>query len=151
MSHRDGDTIWPHDPDTTGLGDVPVNNRPGDVWYLLVDEMDSVDIAWAILNSINYGTSWHIYPAIIPFIQQFLIKYIRAAFELKAGIQTNFAVCPIKTNFDVVSVLPSSISLQQHALTTSFKLNKIQTSFSLTGSIDSNFVITRVYNNTRTP
>ena len=125
MTLRDGDTIWPHHPDDVSScdGDLPVNNRPGDVWYLLVDELDGQDIAWDILNNLVQSTSWHIHPSTIEFIAQFILKYI----------ESEFTADQIKVDFDAPVYEP------------------YQAEFTLREPLVSNFDIYRVLFNTRQP
>lgn len=151
MTLRSGDTIYPHHPDdvTTWVGDLPVNNRPGDTWYLLVDEI-SQGIAWDSITELLQGTSWHIHPAIIPYIIQFLIRELQTDFELST-IQTDFEVLPIQTNFPVTHVIDDNVSMKQSDIITSFQCVPVTYTFSLKNDIQTNFEITRVFDNTRTP
>jgi hypothetical protein len=151
MSQRDGDTFYPHHPDTVPAGDYCVNTRydtGGDVFYLVVDAQTPQQIAWGILNSIGNLTSWHIHPAIIPFIAQFIVSFIDKSFTLNE-VSHDFKVLPIQKNFTVTSVIEDNVSMKPSDLTTSFKLVPIQHSFTLLNNVQTNFKITRVFDNTR--
>jgi hypothetical protein len=150
MSLRDGDTLWNHHPNETYNGDIGVNNRPGDVWYLVVDET-KWETAWDILNEVLQATSWHIHPALIPYIINFVVRDIQKSFKVQK-ITTNFAVCPIQTSFKVSRVITDSVSLKEVNQDMSFSMkNEIQFNFTLRQPIQTNFKITRVFSDTRTP
>jgi len=147
MTLRDGDTLYPHHPTTVPAGDYAVNSRPGDVWYLVVDE-DQYGTAWDILNEFIQATSWHIHPATIEFIAQFVIKYIRTAYNVKNNI-TEFSVCPIDTGYEVATVLDDTITMKEYAGETAFFIKDLQTNFEMKHTLKTNFAITRVFDNTR--
>lgn len=150
MSLRDGDTFYPHHPTTVPAGDYCKNNRAGDVWYLVVDET-KWETAWDILNEVLQATSWHIHPALIPYIINFVVRDIQKSFKVQK-ITTNFAVCPIQTNFKVSRVIDDSVSLKEVNGDMSFSMkNEIQFDFTLRRPIQTNFKITRVISNTREP
>lgn len=149
MTLRDGDTFYPHHPDTVPAGDYCVNNRPGDTFYLVVDEMN-IETAWDILTMLTQATSWHIHPAIINYIAQFLIDYIDYTYELKT-VDTAISLCPVVTNFEIVEVLDDNVSLKSNLEPTSFSIVPPKYSFTLREPEVSNFKITRVLDNTRTP
>lgn len=116
-------------------------------WDIINDETQ--DFSWDILNEFLATTSWHIHPAIIEYIQQFMIKYIRSEFPIRK-LQTGYAVKPITTNFNVADVIDGAVKLLPLTWP-AFTINKIQTNFSLRASITKDFKITRVNDNTRTP
>jgi hypothetical protein len=149
MSRRDGDTFYPHHPDTVPAGDYCVNNRPGDTFYLVVDEMN-IETAWDILNEVLQATSWHIHPAIINYIAQFIIKWIDTEFKVNQAT-TNFKVCPVVTNFVVSAVIDDNVSIKESNIDMSFSIVPVKYTFTLKRSITSNFKIYRVMDNTRTP
>jgi hypothetical protein len=120
----------------------------GDKWHLVKDDT-TVDTSWHILNRTTVDTSWHIHPAVVEYIQQFMLSYTRSEFPIRA-LQTSFDVNPIITNFNVADVIQGAVKLLPMARPT-FKVNLIQTNFSLRAPITRNFVITRVNDNTRTP
>jgi hypothetical protein len=150
MTFRDGDTFYPHHPDTVPAGDYCVNSRPGDVWYLVVDEMNQ-GVAWDILNELLQGTSWHIHPSIIEYIAQFILKQvIETDFEADI-LTTNFTVLPVDTSFQVASVLDDNVGVKELTGTTAFTVIPIHVAFTLREDIVTNFKITRVLDSTRTP
>lgn len=152
MTLRSGDTIYPHHPTevATWDGDLPVNNRPGDVWYLLVDE-DTYETAWDILNELLKGTSWHIHPALVDYIANYILKaYIETSFDADI-VSTNFTVCPVKTSYQVASVTSDNVGVKELTGMTAFTVLPVQTAFTLKRDIVINFKITRVIDNTRQP
>jgi hypothetical protein len=125
-----------------------LNDILTDVSWDIINDVTE-DFSWDILNELLQQTSWHIHPAIIEYIQQYLIKYIRSEFSIRK-VQTGYQVKPITTNFNVADVITDSAKLKPLTWPT-FNINKIQTSFSLRQPITRNFVITRVNDNTRSP
>ena len=150
MTFRDGDTFYPHHPDTVPAGDYCVNNRPGDTWYLVVDELTAQGIAWDILNELLQGTSWHIHPATIPYIAQFIINELRGDFDIDA-LTSEFDISPVGTNFAISQVIEDDVSLKPIDIDTLFVIEPTTFAFTLTDDLTSDFKITRVINNTRTP
>jgi hypothetical protein len=149
MSLRDGDTAYPHHPTTVPAGDYCKNNRAGDVWYLVVDE-DQYGTAWDILNEVLQATSWHIHPAILIYVAQFILKqYIETSFTIKENIQTTFEVPSLKSTFKVAEVLDASVGVKNVITNQTFTIPQIQKSFTLREPIKTTFKITRVFNNTR--
>ena len=106
--------------------------------------------AWDILNDFIQNTSWHIFPASIPYIAQFLINRIRSNFGMEL-LTSTFEVSPVGTNFTISRVIEDNVSLKPIDIDTSFIIVPVVYTFTLTDSITSNFKITRVLNNTRTP
>jgi hypothetical protein len=106
--------------------------------------------AWDILNEWKQDTSWNIHPAIINYIAQFILKYIRRDFELRA-ITSDFALKQIKTNFGIAMTIDDNVSLTPFSGDMSFSIVPITTTFTLRNQLVSNFKITRTYDNTRTP
>lgn len=150
MTFRDGDTVYPHHPDESPAGDFCVNNRPGDVWYLVVDELDAQGIAWDILNELLQGTSWHIHPSTIPYIAQFIINELQVEFDVDT-LTSSFEVSPLGTNFAISQVIEDDVSLLPIDIDTDFVIVPTTFSFTLTDDMTTNFKITRVIDNTRTP
>ena len=106
--------------------------------------------AWDLLNEWSNDTAWNIFPAVIPYIAQFLLRELDSSFALK-DVTHGFSVCPIQTNFVVETVIDTNVSMKWSDIITSFKLVPVTYTFSLQHQIVSDFKITRVYNNTRTP
>ena len=109
-----------------------------------------IQTAWDLLNDFIQDTSWHIHPAAIPYIAQFLINKIRSEFGMERLI-SNFETSPVGTNFTISSVIEDNVSLKPIDIDTCFIIVPVGYSFTLTNDIVSNFKITRVLNNTRTP
>ena len=114
-------------------------------WDIINDETQ--DFSWDIINELLTTTSWHIHPAIIEYIQQYLIKYLQTNFEVKK-LTTGYEVKPITTNFNVTGEIDDSHTVKPLIWGT-FKINEIQTSFSIRESLISNFKACPVNDNTR--
>ena len=153
MSLRDGDTFYPHHPDTVPAGDYCVNTRydtGGDIFYLVVDAKDDLDTAWDILNALTQDTSWHIHPAIIPYIAMFMAYFIESSFTANK-IQTNFEQdVLIDSNFIVSHVETDNINISDVQELDSFSIREqMQSVYTLKSQIQQDFQIVGVFNNTR--
>jgi hypothetical protein len=135
-----------------------LNDETQDIsWDILNDETQNFswdilndvtqDFSWDILNDLLQGTSWHIHPAIIEYIQQYLIGYLKTNFEIKK-LTTGYAVKPITTNFNVTGEIDTSHKVKPLILG-SFKIKYIQTSFAIREPLIYNYKAVPVNDNTR--
>jgi hypothetical protein len=134
-----------NDTDVSTSWDILNDLTEDTSWDIINDETQ--DFSWDILNDLLQSTSWHIHPAIIEFIQQYLIGYVKTNFEINK-LTTGYAVKPLTTNFNVTGEIVLDHRVQPIVLDT-FEINQIQTSFKLREAIQTNFKACPVNDNTR--
>lgn len=148
MSFVTGDSVFPHHPDDPApIGDFCVNNRPGDSWYLVVDD-DSQDISWLVLKQGTQESSWHIYDSVIEFVDQFLIVGpVRSEFSPTNNLKSSYTVLPAVFNVGTVkNTVNDLVKLREHTgITVAYNIkNKVVSNFTLRQEITSSFKIRRV-------
>jgi hypothetical protein len=116
-------------------------------WDILNEFAQS--IAWDILNVFEQDFSWNIFAATAPYIQNFLIDYVKRNFDVQI-LNLNHKICPVTTNFVLQSEIDTSVSIAPIFVGTNHDIEYITTSFSIKEKLQTNFEVTRVFNKTRT-
>jgi hypothetical protein len=166
------DSFFFHHPDTTVVRDKFKNVPGGDAWYDVVNDwsrdtswdiLNDFDqdfswdiintftqaIAWDILNEWSQNSSWNIFAATAPYIQNFLISYIKRNFDVQI-LNLNHKICPVTTNFVLQGKIDTSHAVTPIFVGTNHNIEYITTSFSMKEKLQTNFEVTRVFNRTRT-
>ena len=110
------------------LGEVTILQLNQDISWDILKEFTQ-DVAWSIISTLaEKDVAWHIFPATVPYIANFLLGYARSNFEVAVAnipvVSSHSIKQPIKRNFTM-----------QVPITKTFRITRV---------IDN--VITPVYN-----